>query len=125
MVMEILFKEMTYNIIGACYEVHNNLGCGFLEAVYQEALAIELAERDIPFEKEKSLEISYKGVPLKKKYTADFICYSSIVVELKALTALTSQHESQVINYLKATGVKIGFLFNFGETSLKYRRLIL
>ena len=106
-------------------EVHKNLGCGFLEPVYQEALALEFNLRNIPFEKEKSLPISYKGYRLTKKYMADFICYDSIIIELKALSSLTSAHESQVVNYLKATGFKLGLLINFGVSSLKYKRLVL
>ena len=122
---EIFFKEECFNIVGACFEVHKSLGCGFLESVYQEALAIEMKERNIPFEKEKILKIFYKGTQLEKIYVADFVCYQSIIVELKALSALTSQHDAQVLNYLKATGIKLGLLINFGEPSLKYKRLLL
>jgi len=123
--MGIIQKEECFKIIGACFEVHNELGCGFLEAVYQEALAWELEERKIPFEQEKILDIYYKGKLLKKKYVADFVCYSNIIIELKALGSLTSDHDAQVLNYLKATGIKPGILVNFGETSLKYKRLVL
>jgi len=123
--MGIIQKEECFKIIGACFEVHNELGCGFLEAVYQEALAWELEERKIPFEQEKILDIYYKGKLLKKKYVADFVCYSNIIIELKALGSLTSDHDAQVLNYLKATGIKLGILVNFGETSLKYKRLVL
>ncbi len=123
--VDLLYKEESYKIIGACMEVHKNLGCGFLEPVYQEALALEFNLRNIPFEKEKSLPISYKGYRLTKKYIADFICYDSIIIELKALSSLTSAHESQVVNYLKATGFKLGLLINFGVSSLKYKRLVL
>ena len=121
----LLLKENTYKIIGACYEVHKNLGCGFLEAVYAEALAIEFTARNIPFEREKILKIYYKDIVLEKAYVADYLCYSNVILELKALTALTTQHESQVINYLKATGLEVGLLINFGEQSLKYKRLVL
>ena len=121
----LLLKENTFKIIGACFEVHKNLGCGFLEAVYAEALAIEFNARNIPFEKEKILKISYKDVVLEKSYVADYLCFSNVVLELKALTALTTQHESQLINYLKATGLQVGLLINFGEQSLKYKRLVL
>jgi len=123
--MGIIQKEECFKIIGACFEVHNELGCGFLEAVYQEALAWELEERKIPFEQEKILDIYHKGKLLKKKYVADFVCYSNIIIELKALGSLTSDHDAQVLNYLKATGIKLGILVNFGETSLKYKRLVL
>jgi len=122
---EFVFKDETFAIIGACYEVHSTLGVGFLEAVYAEALSLEFREKNIPFEKEKELRITYKDKILEKKYIADFVCYSSVVIELKALSTLTSQHESQLINYLKATGIRVGLLINFGESSLKYKRLVL
>ena len=122
--IELLYKEEVYNIIGAAMEVHSVLGCGFSEAVYQEALAIEMAERGIPFEQEKFIQIAYKKKVLKKYYQADFVCYDKIILELKALSALTSEHESQLLNYLKATGLKLGILINFGEKSLVYKRFI-
>ena len=106
-------------------EVHSQLGCGFLEPVYQEALAREFKERNIPFEKEKLLEIYYKGNMLSKKYVADFICFDKIIVELKALSKLTSDHEAQLLNYLKATGFELGLLVNFGTGKLEYKRMIL
>ena len=104
-------------------EVHNTLGCGFLEAVYQEALAIEFDKRGIPYIRESELNIEYKGIILSKKYNADFVCYDKIIVETKALTELLTVHQSQVINYLKATKFKLGILVNFGEESLNYLRL--
>lgn len=119
-----LYKEYTEQIIGAFYEVHNELGCGFLEAVYQEALAFEFELKGIPFEKEKQLRIKYKNRTLNKFYQADFICFDKIIVEVKALSALNSEHEAQLLNYLKATGIKIGLIVNFGEKSLKYKRMI-
>jgi len=122
--MELLYKDEVYNIIGAAMEVHAVLGCGFLEPVYQEALAIEMADRGIPFEQEKLIQIAYKEKVLKKQYQADFVCYDKIILELKALSALTSEHESQLLNYLKATGLKLGILINFGEKSLVYKRFI-
>jgi GxxExxY protein len=121
---EYLNENETYKIIGAMMEVHKTLGCGFLEAVYQEALAIEFELRGIPFEREKRLHVYYKDIQLQKCYEADFYCYDKIVVELKALSALTTVHDSILINYLKATNSKIGLLANFGEPSLKYKRLI-
>ena len=105
-------------------EVHRELGSGFLEAVYQEALAIEFEEREIPYISEAQLEVSYKNRLLSKYYESDFICYNRIIVEIKALSELTTNHESQVINYLKATGLKLGILINFGAESLEYKRLI-
>jgi GxxExxY protein len=118
-------NQLSFNIIGACMEVHRHLGCGFLEAVYQEALEWELKKQGIPFEREKSLPITYKGTLLNKFYVADFICYNKVILELKALSELTSQHEAQVINYLKATDIELGLLINFGQPSLKYKRLLL
>ena len=123
--MKLFLKNEVYNLVGAAMEVHSQLGNGFLEAVYQEALSFELKERNIPFEKEKKLIINYKGVRLEKYYLADFICYESIVVELKAVNAITPDHESQILNYLKATGLKVGLLLNFGSKSLQYKRFVL
>ena len=122
---ELIFKKECFDLIGACYEIHRHLGHGFLEAVYAEALGLELKIRNIPFEREKVLEIHYKEYLLEKKYVADFICYGSIIIELKALSSLITQHEAQILNYLIATGVKLGLLVNFGEAGLKYKRLVL
>jgi GxxExxY protein len=115
----------TYAIIGACMAVHNELGHGFLEAVYQEALAIEFAQRGIPYVAEKPLPIFFRGIQLKTSYRADFVCYGSIILELKALSNLDSGHEAQVINYLKATEFERSLLVNFGSPSLQYKRLVL
>jgi GxxExxY protein len=104
----------TYAIIGAAMEVHRQLGCGFLEPVYQEALALELSNREIPFVKEVKLALAYKGQALQTSYSADFICFNSVVVELKALARTSGTEEAQVINYLKATGHEVGLLINFG-----------
>ena len=104
--------------------VHRELGCGFLEAVYQEALAREFTEAGIPFKREFPLQINYKGQPLSKEYVADFVCYDSIIVELKAVSKITDIHKCQVKNYLKATGYKLGILANFGDISLETARVI-
>ena len=122
---EFLFKEETYSIIGNCMAVHNELGFGFHEQVYQEALSIEFARNNIPFEREKLLEVSYSGIVLNKKYIADFICYEKIIVEVKAVDEMIGEHISQVMNYLKATGLKIGLLANFVNTKLQYQRVVL
>jgi len=119
-----ILKKEAYNIIGACMEVHSILGQGFLESVYQEALAIEFEKRRIPFVKEKKLEITYKDVKLEKYYISDFVCYDNIIVELKALTNLTSNETSQVLNYLTITGYSLGLLVNFGRQSLEYKRFV-
>jgi GxxExxY protein len=106
-------------------EVHRQLGCGFLEPVYQEALAIEFTKRHIPFVREVKLPLEYKGQPLETKYCADFICFNSVVVELKALARTSGTEEAQLINYLKATGNEVGLLINFGARSLEHRRFVL
>jgi len=114
----------TYAIIGAAIEVHKQLGQGFLEPVYQEAPAIEFGRRNIPFRREVRLPIHYKGQLLGTTYVADFICFDSIVVELKGLSRMSGTEESQVINYLKATSFQLGLLLNFGTRSLEHRRLV-
>lgn len=121
---DVLFKDEAYAIIGAAFEVHKELKNGFLEPVYQLALAKEFILKDIPFEKEALINIYCKGEKLDKCYKADFICYNDIIIELKALSDLTSEHEAQLINYLKATNKKLGLLINFGRSSLQYKRII-
>jgi GxxExxY protein len=114
----------TYAIIGAAIEVHKHLVCGFLESVYQEALAIELGLREIPFRREVRLPVSYKGQVPVTSFCADFICSDSLVVELKALAHMSGTEEAQLINYLKVTRFKVGLLLNFGTRSLEHRRLV-
>ncbi|MBP5359233.1 MAG: GxxExxY protein [Treponema sp.] len=116
-------EELTQKIIGACLEVHNELGSGFLEPVYQEALEQEFILQGIPYEREKLLPIVYKGKTLKKEYYADFLCYDSIIVELKAVSVLAKAHKAQILNYLKAADKEIGLLVNFGVNSLKWERI--
>ena len=116
--------ERTYRIIGAAMEVHKELGCGFLEAVYQEALQREFVNERIPFQSQPSIQIKYKGQLLNKSYQPDFICYDDVIVEIKAISNLTGLEEAQIINYLKATGFKVGLLLNFGSKSLEHKRLV-
>jgi GxxExxY protein len=114
--------ERTYAIIGAAMEVHKLLGHGFLEAVYHEALSLEMQARGIPFEQEVVLHIYYKTQSLKAGYRADFICFDQVIVEIKALSRLSGVEEAQILNYLKATGYATGLLLNFGAKSLEYKR---
>ena len=116
--------EQTYAIIGAAMEAHRELGFGFLEAVYQDALAAELGSRQIPFEREVTLPVFYKGQKLPSSYRADFICFDEVLVEIKALGRLTGVEEAQTINYLKITGLSRALLLNFGARSLEYKRLV-
>jgi GxxExxY protein len=122
--MELIYKDEAYQIIGAAMEVHKELGCGFLEAVYQEALELEFQFRKIPYLREAKLNVYYKEQLLNKYYEADFICFDKIIVELKALSSLILEHESQLLNYLKATNFKMGLLINFGKQSLEYKRMV-
>ena len=119
-----LYKDETYKIIGACFEVYKEKGCGFLEAVYQECLEIEFEMQGILFVPKKPLTLAYKGRPLKQKYEPDFVCYDKIIVEIKATSALADEHRAQVINYLNAASFKVGLLVNFGHyPKLEYERL--
>lgn len=109
------YKEECYAIQGAVFEVYKTLGCGFLEAVYQESLELEMRARRIPFVAQQELFLNYKGVTLMHTYKPDFICYGAIIVELKTASALVSEHEAQLLNYLKATNLQLGLLVNFGH----------
>jgi len=123
--MDYIYKEECSKIIGAAIEVQHVLNTGYQESVYQEALAIEFSLRNIPFEREMKLPIIYKGHVLDKYYVADFVCYDHIIVELKALEKLTMEHQYQVLNYLNITQKRLGLLINFGESPLKFKRLIM
>ena len=116
--------QQTYRIIGAAMTVHRELGCGFLEAVYQEALEKEFDIENIPYEREKKLPIQYRGQILNTTYQADFVCFGAIIVELKALKQLTGTEEAQVINYLKASSLGKALLINFGTPQLRYKRFV-
>ena len=123
---EILFKDESFRIMGACFEVYKEKGCGFLEPVYQECLEIELELIQIPFKSQSELELRYKGKLLKQKYIPDFICFDKIIIELKAVKALADEHRAQVHNYLKATGFRLGLLINFGHyPKVEYERIVL
>jgi GxxExxY protein len=122
---EFIHKDETYRIIGACFEVYKEKGCGFLEAVYQECLEIELELQGIPFVARKPLPLEYKGRPLRQVYVPDLLCFGSVVVELKAVSTLTDEHRAQVINYLHATGYEVGLLINFGHyPKIEFERLV-
>jgi GxxExxY protein len=114
----------TYAVIGAAMEVHRQLGCGFLESVYQEAMALEMTAREIPYRREVEIPVFYKGQRLNAFFRTDFLCFDSVIVELKALASLSGIEEAQVINYLKAAGYEVGLLINFGAESLEHRRLV-
>ena len=120
----LLYQELTNRILKACYTVHNELGCGFLEKVYQEALAIQMTEMNIPFEREKHLNVFYHGKCLQCDYIADFVVDDKVILELKAVTEMDNVFKAQTINYLKITGYKIGFLMNFGQEEFQFKRFV-
>ena len=120
----LFYRDESYKIRGALFAVHNELGCGFLERVYQDALEVEFRLRKIPYEREKSIQIVYKGEPLGEPYRADFVCYGKVIIELKSVSEILDVHRAQIINYLKATKMKLGFLVNFGEESLNIERIV-
>lgn len=112
---KIIFADEVYKIVGACFEVYNEMGCGFLESVYQECLGWEMGLQNIPYKAQYKLKLCYKNHPLEKTFEPDFICFEKIIVEIKAVSALIDEHRSQVINYLAATGMQVGVLVNFGH----------
>ena len=123
--MEIAYKEESYQIVGACFEVYKEMGCGFLEAVYQECLEIEFLAQGILFKPQTELFLNYKGRPLKQRYIPDFICFDKIILEIKAVSELADLHRAQIQNYLKATGYKLGLLVNFGHyPKLEHERIV-
>jgi len=123
--MAIVYSEESYAIMGACFEVYKQKGCGFLESVYQECLEMELDHRKIPFQVHPTLWVSYRGHPLKSTFVPDLVCFNKIIVELKAVSDLCEQHRAQLYNYLKATGFKLGILVNFGHyPKLQSQRIV-
>jgi GxxExxY protein len=123
--MELIFKDEIFQIVGAAIEVHKELGNGFLEAVYQEAMEIEMASKNIPFSAQFPLKIRYKDRNLNKEYFPDLLCFNSIIVELKALNKLGGNEDAQLINYLKATGLHAGLLINFGSVGkLEWKKFV-
>ena len=118
----LLYKDLTDRILKAAYMVHNELGCGFLEKVYQEALAIQMTEMNIPFEREKHLKVFYHGKCLQCDYIADFVVDDKVILELKAVTEMDNVFKAQTINYLQITGYKVGFLMNFGQEEFQFKR---
>lgn len=123
---KLINEEETYKILGACFEVYKEKGAGFLEAVYQECLAIEFELQGIPAKAQARLPMSYKGRLLSKHYEADFVCYDRILVEIKAVSQLVDEHRAQIINYLNATGLKVGLLVNFGHfPKVEHERFVL
>ncbi len=123
--VELFLREEVYAVIGAAVEVHKELGPGFLEAVYQEAMEIELEMRGLPFESQKSLKLYYKERLLKKEYTPDLLCFGKLIIDLKVMDRLSGKEEAQILNYLKASGLKVGLLINFGSSpKLEWRRYV-
>ena len=123
-ISKLVFEEETYKVLGACIKVHKNLGNGFSEAVYHEALVKELSKAEIPFEQEKKLPIYYDGERLDKYFMTDFVCYGKIILAIKAVAILDATMQQQVVNYLKSTNLEVGLLINFGDKILKWKRLI-
>lgn len=121
---KILYKDESYQIIGICMNIHSTMGHGFLEAVYSEILEKEFIKNNIPYQREVKLNLFFKGEKLDKKYKADFVCYDGIILEIKAVSFLHENFSKQTLNYLKATNKQLGLLINFGEKSLKYKRII-
>jgi GxxExxY protein len=123
--MALLFEKETYQILGACFEVYKDKGCGFLEAVYQECLEIEMELQGFVFQSQAELQLTYKGRVLKKTYIPDFICFSNIILEIKAVSQLADEHRAQLHNYLKSTGHRVGLLVNFGHyPKVEYERIV-
>ncbi len=122
---ELILKDECYRVMGACFEVYKEKGCGLLEAVYQECLELEFGFQAIPNVPQAPLALRYKGVPLQQTYKADFVCFGTVLLEIKAVSALADEHRAQVINYLHATGLRVGLLVNFGHyPKLEWERIV-
>ncbi len=121
---DVVLKEESYKIVGACIEVHKNLGCGFKEVIYKDALEIEFRKLNVPFSREKRFKINYKGLILPHQYSADSVVYDSIILEVKSTPFIVNAFVAQTINYLKASGFRLGIIANFGEKSFVYKRVV-
>jgi GxxExxY protein len=122
---ELIHADECYKIVGACFEVYREKGCGFLENVFQECLELEFGFQTIPFEAQKRLRLEYKGTPLQQGYIADFVCFDKIIIELKAVSQIADEHRAQMLNYLSATGYRLGLLVNFGHfPKLEWERIV-
>jgi GxxExxY protein len=122
---DIIYKDESFKLIGLCMEVHNNLGKGFLEIVYKDALEYEFRKNNIPFEREKEYTVNYKDIILPHKFYADFVVFDKIILEVKGMAGIAEEHIAQTLNYLKVSGCKLGLIVNFGELSLQYKRVVL
>jgi GxxExxY protein len=122
---EIIYKVESFKIIGLCMEVHNNLGKGYLEIVYKDALEYEFRKNNIPFEREKEYIVNYKDIILPHKFFADFVVFNKIILEVKGMSGIAEEFTAQTLNYLKVSGLKLGLIVNFGELSLQYKRVVL
>ncbi|MEQ1606680.1 MAG: GxxExxY protein [Pyrinomonadaceae bacterium] len=122
---DLIYKDESYVIVGACFEVYKDKGCGFVEPVYQECLAIEFEHQRIPFIQQQQLDLYYRDRKLAHLYKPDFVCFGKIIIEIKAVTKLVDEHRAQVMNYLKATGFELGMLVNFGHhPRIEYERIV-
>ena len=125
MSVDLIYKDLSYEIIGICMDVHNNLGAGFLEIVYKDALEYEFGKENIPFEREKLYRVNYKDIILPHKFFADFVVFDKIILEVKAVSGIADEFVAQALNYLKVSGNKLALIVNFGETKLHYKRVVL
>jgi GxxExxY protein len=123
--MDLIYRDEAYKIIGICMEVHNNLGAGFLEIVYKDALEFEFRRADISYEREKEYVVNYKGSILPHKFYADFVVFDKIILEVKGISGIAEEHVAQAINYLKVSGNRLALIVNFGEIKLSHRRVVL